>query len=120
MSANYTIGSTALRQDLAQSIRGDFVWVLPFVDVDSAGAETPTDLTDCEFEFVVLERDGVSAKVELEVGDGITVVDNIVTVNMINSVFSGWNRGCAFPYYLTYTTASGFKKCLFEAHFQLT
>jgi hypothetical protein len=117
---NITIGDTAVPLDKAQSIRGDFLWVLPFVDVAEDGTETDTDLTDCDFVFEILEADGSTSKALLGVGEGITVSGNDVSISMNNSDFSAWPRGCKYPYYLTYTNADGFKKCLFEGKFMLT
>lgn len=114
---NYTIGDTPLLRNIAQSLRGDFLWVLPFVDVATDGTETPTDLTDCAFTMGILDQDGVTAKETLTIGDGITVADNIVTVAMENVVFNDWRKGCHYPYYFTYTNADGHTKCLFEGKF---
>lgn len=117
---NYVIGDTPLIHDIAQSHRGDFVWVLPFVDVADDGTETDTDLTDCEFVFGVLELDGTTEKLTLTNGDGISIADNIVHVTIAKEVLETWTRGCKYPYFFTYTNAGGHTKCLFEAKFILT
>lgn len=114
---NYAIGDTSYILDKPVSIRGDFKWDLEFVDVADNGTETDTDLTDCEFDFIVLEIDGVTAKAELSIGDGITVSGNAVTIQMANAEFSDWNPNCRYPYYLNFTNADGFVKCLFEGKF---
>lgn len=117
---NYTIGDTPLIRDIAQSWRGDYLWTLPFVDVADDGTETATDLTGCEFAFVVLELDGTTEKITLAIGDGITVNDNVVQVSIAQEELATWTRGCKYPYYFTYTNADGHTKCLFEAKFMLT
>jgi len=116
---NYTIGDTALLRDIAQSQRGDFLWVLPFVDVDTDGVETETDLTDCLFVMEIFALDGTSLEL-LEIGSGITVASNIVTVSIQLATYSGWTKGCKYPYYFTYENADGHVKCLFEGKFMLT
>lgn len=114
---NYAIGDTAYILDKPVSIRGDFKWELEFVDVADDGTETDTDLTGCDFDFVILELDGVTAKKTLGVGTGITVSGNIVTISMPNADFDDWSANCKYPYYLNYTNADDFVKCLFEGKF---
>lgn len=113
---NYTIGDTPQIIDKPVSIRGDFAWAIEFLDVSSS-VETPSDLTGCTFNFVIFELDGVTEKKMLEVGSGIAVADNEVTVSMDNADFSDWTANCKYPYYLTFTNADGFTKCLFEGKF---
>lgn len=114
---NYAIGDTAYILDKPVSIRGDFKWELQFVDVAEDGTETDTDLTGCTFDFVILELDGTTVKESLTNGSGITVSGNDVTIEMPNADFSGWNANCKYPYYLNYTNADDFVKCLFEGKF---
>ena len=118
---NYVIGDTALIKDILQSRHGDFVWTLPFVDVAADGTETETDLTGCEFAFVVFGLDGTTEIAALEIGTGIDVSDNVVTVSIDNAdLVADYVKGCKYPYYLTYTNAAGHTKCLFEGKFITT
>ena len=117
---NYVIGSTPAKKDLPQSRRGDFQWILPFVDVAEDGTETDTDLTDCDFSMTILELDGTTTKKVLIVSDGITVVGNTVTVEISNAEFENWTPGCQYPYFFIYVNASNFTKCLFEGKFILS
>ena len=117
---NYVIGDTAILRDHAVDRDGDFLWVLPFIDVADDGTETPTDLTDCAFEFTVWDPDGITVKVDLTVGAGITVTDNVVRVAIDNADMADWTRGCLFPCRFRYTNAGGFKKTLFRGKFSTT
>lgn len=117
---NITIGDTPFLRDIVQSRRGDFLWSLPFIDVAEDGTETETDLTGCTFEFTILELDAATEKTSLAIGDGITVTGNVATITIPLEDFSTWTRGCAYPYYLTYTNTDDFTKCLFEGAFKLT
>ena len=114
---NYARGDTSYILDKPVSIRGDFRWELEFVDVAEDGTETNTDLTGCEFDFVVLELDGTTQKAALTNGTGITVSGNTITITMPNADFNDWLANCKYPYYLNYTNADDFVKCLFEGKF---
>ena len=114
---NYVIGDTPIIRDIPQSQYGDFVWTLPFIDVAADGTESETDLTDCEFVFVTLDLDGTTEIDSLEIGTGIGVVDNIVTISIENAALASYVKGCKYPYYMTFTNAAGHTKCLFEGKF---
>lgn len=114
---NYVIGDTPNIKDWPQSQYGDFVWTLPFIDVAADGTESEMDLTDCEFEFVILELDATAEITRLEIGTGITVVDNVATVSIEKADLADYVKGCKYPYYLTFTNAAGHTKCLFEGKF---
>ena len=120
MSSNYAIGNTPIQLPIYQSILSDFIWVLPFVDVDVDGVETPSDLTGYDFEMVIYEADGTTPAVTLTIGSGISVVDNTVTVTIDLETFSGWTRGCKYSYFFRMTTDTGLRKALFLDTFNLT
>lgn len=115
---NYTIGDTPLQKDIVQSQHGDFLWVLPFVDVAADKTETETDLTGASFAMVFKDLSGAEM-LTLAIGDGITVSDNIVTVSIDLTDYDPFKPGCKYPYYFTYTTAGGHTKCLFSGKFMI-
>lgn len=106
-----TITGTYAKLPLAQSEDGDFVWALEMFDGDDDSE--PTDLTDCEFSFEVFDMAGVSLNV-YEIGSGITVLDNLVTLQIPLEDWEDWRKNCGLGYEYKMTTAGGLRRPLFS------
>ncbi len=117
-------GNTAAQLIYPQSRRGDFLWVLPFYDVNPvAKVRTAKNLTGYLFYFRVLGPDG-TAWIEGEIGDGITVASGVVTIEYEKTVYDTADKvllkGCQYDMQLDLETPTGFYKPLVEAKLSMT
>ena len=117
-------GNTPAQLIYPQSRRGDFLWVLPFYDVNPVTkVRTAKDLTGYEFFFKVLGPDGTTW-IEGTTGDGITVASGVVTIEYEKTVYDTTDkvllRGCQYDMQLDLETPEGFFKPLIEAKLILT
>ncbi len=116
-------GNTAAQIIYPQSRRGDFLWVLPFYDVDPVTkVRTAKDLTGYLFFFRVLAADQVTEVITADIGDGLAVVDNTVriTVDLEQWEAEDLLAGCQYKMQLDMVTPTGFLKPLVEAKLTLT
>lgn len=117
---NIAAGSYAI-SDLTQSADAHFV--RPYQFMDAAGGDPcnlmPADLTGRGFFFTVYGLDG-SPLAELEIGDGITVADNLVAVTLAPSIFEEWPKNCDLKYKFWQVLPGGRIYPLFKGKFKLT
>jgi len=104
-------------KDIFHSEDADFEWALQMYDGDDT--TTPSDLTGREFSFEVFDLSGASLEV-YEVGTGITVADNIVTISVALEDWATWTKNCDLRYELKQVLASGTRYPLFKGKFRLS
>lgn len=116
--------NTAAQLIWPQSRRGDFLRVLPFYDYDPVTkVRTEKDLTGFLFYFRVLGPDG-TVWIDGEIGDGITVTGNVVTIEYERTVFDTEDKvmlqGCQYLAQFDLETPEGFRRPLIDAKIPMT
>lgn len=109
-------GNYAIR-DISQSEDGDFVWPLELYEGDDN--TTPSNLTGRTFFFEVFDLAGTSLGV-YEIGNGITVASNVVTVTIELEDWADWRKNCDLAYEFKQVLATGIRYPLFKGKFRLT
>lgn len=113
-----TIGSMEAPHPIVQSRYADFEWTVELFEGETD--DEPLDLTGYEFEMVILEPDGATELMLLEIGSGVTVADNAVTFAIELEAWEDWPKGCKLPYRVRMTDAGGTIKPLFRDYFNLS
>lgn len=117
MSQFLTItGGTYAKHPITQSEDGDFVWGIEMFD--SEDDSDPSNLTDREYTFEVFGVDGTSLG-SYEIGTGITVASNVVTISIDKDDWVDWRKNCALKYELRSVLADGTNYPLFSDTFTL-
>ena len=106
-----TINGTYAKNPLTQSENGDFVWELEMFDGEDDS--NPSDLTGRTFSFEVFDLLGVSLGV-YEIGTGITVSSNVVTLEIPIEDWEDWRKNCGLPYEYKMVKADGTRCPLFS------
>jgi hypothetical protein len=110
-AGNYAI------KDIPHSEDADFVWPLEFYE--GSGTTTPSVLTGRTFSFEVLDVTGASLGV-YEIGTGITVASNVVTVTIELEDWAAWTKNCDLRYEFKQVLSTGIRYPLFKGKFRLT
>jgi len=111
-----TIGGTYAKEPIIQGEDSDFVWVLEMFDGEDD--TDPSDLSGREFSFEVFDLLGVSLAV-YEIGTGISVSDNTVTIEIPIEDWADWRKNCGLPYEFKMVLADGTRQGLFSDTFTI-
>lgn len=112
-----TIGETGSVRDITQSVKGDFRWVIQFLEGETG--EIGLDVSEDDFEFIVYDTDEATAIVTIEVGSGVSFVnDSTIQIDLAIEDYTGLTAGCKYKYILRQTIGT-FRKLLFTGKFML-
>ena len=104
-------------KDIFQSEDADFVWPLSLYEGEGTG--TPSTLTGRTFSFEVFDLAGASLGV-YEIGTGITVLSNVVTVFIELEDWDLWTKNCDLKYDFKQVLSTGVRYPLFKGKFRLS
>ena len=104
--------------DIQISEDADFIWPLSLFDGEPPN-ETAAVLTGRTFKFEVFGLDGVSLA-DYEIGTGITVASNVVTVTIELEDWAAWRKNCDLKYEFLMTLDTGVRYPLFKGKFRIT
>lgn len=110
-AGNYAI------KDFYTSEDADFV--LPFRMYDDKALTVPSVLTGRTFSFEVFDLSRTSLGV-YSIGNGIEVVDNLVTVTIELEDWATWLKNCDLRYELRHTLSTGIRYPLLKGKFRIT
>lgn len=110
-AGNYAI------KDHFQSEDGDFIWPLALYEGDDDSE--PSNLTGRTFSFEVFDLAGASLGV-YEIGTGITVASNVVTVTIELEDWALWTKNCDLKYEFGQVLTTGIRYPLFKGKFRLS
>jgi hypothetical protein len=118
MSQNITIqAGTYFPKPIVVSEDADFIWPIEMFDGDDNS--TPSDLTGREFSFEVFDQSGASLEI-YEIGTGITVATNVVTVSILLEDWADWRKNCPLKYEFKQVLTDGTRYPLFKSTFTIT
>lgn len=104
-------------KDFYPSEDGDFV--LPMRFYDDTTTSIPSVLTGRTFSFEIFNKAGSSIGL-YEIGSGITVVDNLVTVLIELEDWDTWTKNCDFKYEFKQVLSTGIRYPLLKGIFRIT
>lgn len=104
-------------RDFFPSEDGDFV--LPMAFYDGTTTATPSVLTGRTFSFEVFDLAGTSLGV-YEIGSGITVLANLVTVLIELEDWATWKKNCDLKYEFKQVLSTGIRYPLLKGKFRIT
>ena len=104
-------------KDIFQSEDADFVWPLEMYEGDDTS--TPSVLTGRTFHFEVFDLSGASLGL-YELGTGITVASNVVTVSIELEDWALWTKNCDLRYEFKQVLTTGIRYPLFKGKFRLS
>lgn len=107
-----------MQRDLQVSEDADFIWPLALYDGEPPNEDAAV-LTGRTFKFEVFGLDGVSLA-DYEIGTGITVASNVVTVTIELEDWADWRKNCDLKYEFLMTLDTGIRYPLFKGKFRIT
>lgn len=115
--------NTAAQLIYPHSRRADFLWVWRFYD-GSGATKTAKDLTGFQFFFKIFGPNQSAVWIDAEVGDGIVVDDNAVSITFNREEFDTTDKvliaGCNYKMTFELVTPQGFRQPLADVKFSLT
>jgi len=110
-SGSYTVKDFYVSED------GDFVRPLKFYD--GVGTSNPSDLTGRTFSFELFDLAGDSLGL-YEIGSGITVASNLVTIVIELEDWATWRKNCDLKYEFKQVLSAGIRYPLLKGKFRIT